>query len=167
MIVYCGSGSGEHYASTEREIETLIDQAVNNTRQRSVTSNGFEIVPERVDFSIVKGKYPEETDERWPTNYLYVSVNSKNGYGALRWWTNNIPDKAPADDPSRLVWTSKGEIAPPFDPELIADPGGPRYYSPAAAIPLAQLRKALEEFCRLRTGERPTCISWQLLEQFV
>ncbi|PZT75714.1 MULTISPECIES: Imm1 family immunity protein [unclassified Streptomyces] len=167
MIIYCGSGSGEVYARSDQEVADVIDQVINSSTIRSLTEEGFEVVPDRFDFSIVGGVYPDETNERWPNNYLYVSVNSKIGYGALRWWTSRIPEGVAEGDMRRFVWTSKGETPPPVDPELIADPGGPRYYEPGAAIPLVELRKGVEEFCRMRTGDRPECISWQLLGQSV
>ncbi|MFE3661148.1 Imm1 family immunity protein [Streptomyces sp. NPDC059165] len=41
------------------------------------------------------------------------------------------------------------------------------YYPREAAIPRAQVREALEEFCRARSGQRPECIPWLLLDQTV
>ncbi|MFJ3159686.1 Imm1 family immunity protein [Streptomyces kanasensis] len=167
MIVLGGTHAGEIYARSEREIDSLIDHIMNDLTQRGETPDGFEIVPERAVVSIVEGKYPEETDERWASNYLYVSVNTEKGYGALKWWTSKVPDEAPEDHISRFIWTSGNPNPPAFDPELIADPGNPTYYPRRAAIPATQVREALEEFCRVRTGERPECIPWLLLDQTV
>ncbi|WP_078492724.1 Imm1 family immunity protein [Streptomyces griseorubens] len=167
MIVLGGTHAGEIYARSEDEVDALVDHIMNDLTQRGTTRDGFEIVPERAVVSIVPGKYPEETDERWPSNYLYVSVNTKNGYGALKWWTSKVPDEAPEDDISRFVWTSGNPQPPSFNPELIEDPGSPSYYPREAAIPVAQVRAALEEFCRTRTGARPESVPWLLLDQSV
>ncbi|MER6853987.1 Imm1 family immunity protein [Streptomyces flaveolus] len=167
MIVLGGTHAGGIYARSETEVNDLIDHIMGDLIQAGTTPDGFEILPERAVVSIVKGKYPEETDDRWPSNYLYVSINTRNGYGALKWWTSNVPEGAPEDDVSRFVWTSGNPNPPSVDPELIADPGTPSYYPCEAAIPVGQVREALEEFCRTRTGARPECVSWLLLDQSV
>jgi hypothetical protein len=167
MIVLGGTHAGECYAGTDQEVSLLVDHIMGDLIQAGRTSDGFEIIPERAVVSIVKGKYPEETSERWPNNYLYVSVNTRNGYGALKWWTSNVPNEAPEDEVSQFVWTSGVSSPPLFDPELISDSVSPSYYPREAAIPVKQVREALEEFCRTLTGARPKCVSWQLLEQSV
>ncbi|WP_338672182.1 Imm1 family immunity protein [Streptomyces sp. SCSIO 30461] len=167
MIVLASTHAGEVYAHSEHQIDSLIDHIMSDLVQKGETDDGFEIVPERAVVSIAKGKYPEETDERWATNYLYVSVNTRNGYGALKWWTSEIPEGAPNEDVSRFIWTSGNPNPPSFDPELVADPGNPTYYPREAAIPKAQVRDALKEFCSARTGQRPKCIPWLLLDQTV
>ncbi|MFC7994033.1 hypothetical protein ACFUV2_32650 [Streptomyces pilosus] len=58
---------------------------MNDLIQLGVTPDGFEIVPERAVLSIVDVQYSEKTDRRWPNNFLYVSVNTERGYGALKW----------------------------------------------------------------------------------
>lgn len=148
MIALGGTHAGELYARTDREIDSLIDHIMSDLIQAGRTLDGFEIIPERAVLSIVKGKYPEETDERWPSNYLYVSVNTQKGYGALKWWTSSVPDQAPHDDVARFVWTSGVSSPPTFDPELISDPGTPSYYPREAALPTKQVRQALVEYCR-------------------
>jgi hypothetical protein len=167
MIVLGGTHAGDIYARSEQEIDALIDHIMNDLIQGGETPDGFDIVPEQAVVSIVKGKYPEETDERWASNYLYVSVNTRSGYGALKWWTSKIPEGASEDDVSRFIWTSGNPNPPSVDPEVIADPGTPAYYPREAAIPSLQVREALEEFCRARTGKRPECIPWLLLDQTV
>ncbi|GGR08875.1 Imm1 family immunity protein [Streptomyces pilosus] len=167
MIVLGGTHAGAVYARSEIEVDALIDHIMNDLIQRGVTHDGFEIVPERAVLSIVEGRYPEETDQRWPSNYLYVSVNTERGYGALKWWTNKVPADAPEGHASRHVWTSGNLHPPSFDPQLIEDPGSPTYYPREAAILVPQVRAAVEEFCRERTGARPECIPWLLLNQSV
>jgi hypothetical protein len=167
MTVLGSTHAGATYARTQEEVDSLITHIMGDLIQAGKTPDGCDIIPERAVLSIVKGKYPEETDERWPNNYLYVSVNTAEGYGALKWWTSNIPDGARTDDTSRFIWTSGNPNPPSSDPMLIADPGTPSYYPRQAAIPSYQVRKALEEFCQERTGARPECIPWLLLEQSV
>ncbi|MFD7895522.1 Imm1 family immunity protein [Streptomyces sp. NPDC059743] len=163
MIVY---GRGK-YARTEGEAEGLIDDIINNLAQRVIDPSGYETVPERAVLCIVGDDYPERTNNRHANNCLYVSVNTQGEYGALKWWTNNVSDGAPKDDVSRFVWTSGSPNPPAADPGLISDPGTPSYYPRKAAIPIKQVREAVEEFCRARTGARPECVSWLLLEQSV
>ncbi|GBQ03990.1 hypothetical protein SSP531S_54800 [Streptomyces spongiicola] len=167
MIVLGATHIGEIYARSDREVDSLIDHVMNDLIQKGETPDGFEIVPERAVVSIVKGKCSEETDERWATNYLYVSVNTRSGYGALKWWTSEVPDAGPGEDIAQFIWTSGNPNPPSFDPEVIADPGNPTYYPREAAIPAAQVREALEEFCQTRTGQRPNCVPWILLDQTV
>ncbi|RCH59716.1 hypothetical protein DT019_38040 [Streptomyces sp. SDr-06] len=161
MIVLGTTHEGPVYARTDSQVDALIDHIMNDLPQGSTTPDGYAIMPEKAVVSIVKGKYPEETDERWARNFLYVTVNTRNGYGALRWWTPDTPDGADEEHVSRFIWTSGNPTPPSFDPKLIFDPGTPSYYPPEAAIPVAQVRSALEEFCRARTGERPEYVPWR------
>ncbi|WP_432087344.1 Imm1 family immunity protein [Streptomyces sp. bgisy095] len=167
LIVLATTSAGATYARSEEEIAKLVEHLITGLQQGGRTPDGFAIMPERAVVSIVAGKYPEETDERWADNCLYVTVNTRNGYGALKWWTTNVPDEADRDHPSRFIWTSGNPNPPEFDPKLISDPGTPTYYPPQAAIPVAQVRETIEEFCRTRTGERPKCVPWLLLDQTV
>ncbi|WP_328969092.1 Imm1 family immunity protein [Streptomyces sp. NBC_00239] len=167
MIVLGTTHIGPTYARTDDEIGALVDHIMNDLPQGSTTPDGFAVMPEKAVVSIVKGKYPEETDERWARNFLYVSVNTGNGYGALKWWTSDTPEGADDNHVSRFIWTSGNPNPPSFSPKLISDSGTPSYYPPEAAIPVAQVREALEEFCRTRTGDRPESVSWLLLEQTV
>ncbi|MHB9859482.1 hypothetical protein [Streptomyces sp. YIM S03343] len=83
MIVY----SRGKYARSEEEVKVLVDDVMENLEQRVADPSGYETLPERASVCIVEGKYPEETDERQADNCLYVSINTHEGYGALRWWT--------------------------------------------------------------------------------
>ncbi|GAA3087367.1 Imm1 family immunity protein [Streptomyces roseofulvus] len=163
MIVAGGTHKGAFYARSEEEIDDLIDHIMNDLIQGGITPDGFQVMPEYATVCIVEGEYPEETAERWPSNYLHVAVNTSNGYGALRWFSTVTPEGADESHVSRFVWISQNSEDPPsFDPGLILDPPTPIYYPREAAIPVAMVREALEEFCRVRTGERPRCIGWML-----
>ncbi|MFJ8601359.1 Imm1 family immunity protein [Streptomyces shenzhenensis] len=161
MIVAGSTHRGDTFARSEREVDALVDRIINDLRQSGRTADGFEIMPERAVVCIM------QEDEKWPSNHLYVTVNKSNGYGALRWWTDKAPEGAAGDHISRFIWTSGSPNPPAFDPQLILDPPTPLYYPREAAIPISEVREALEELCRKKTGERPTCISWQLLDQTV
>ncbi|MEU8542242.1 Imm1 family immunity protein [Streptomyces sp. NPDC048717] len=160
MIVAIGTHRGTFYGSSDKEIQGWIDHVMSDLIQAGTTSDGFEQMPECGAVCIVKGKYPEETDERWPISYLQVAVNTGNGYGALRWFTTK-PEGADSDH-SRFVWISRNPTPPSFDPRLILDPPTPHYYPTESALPAAQVREAIEEFCRVRTGARPESIEWML-----
>jgi hypothetical protein len=162
VIVAAGTHAGAHYARSEAEVAELIDHILSELVQGGRTPDGFEVMPEHATLCIVKGKYPEETDERWPSNYLHVSVNTANGYGAVRWFSTRGPENSDEAHISRFVWVSENPSPPSFDPELILDPSTPLYYPRESAIPVAHVRTVLEEFCRVRTGDRPTGVSWMV-----
>ncbi|MFC7219304.1 Imm1 family immunity protein [Streptomyces polyrhachis] len=160
MIVY---GRGE-YARSEEEVEALIGDVMSNLRQRGFTPDGFEIMPEQALFCIVEDSYPEDADTLHPDNYLHVSVNTTNGFGALYWWTIQAPEDDAEEDVFKFHWTSRNPNPPSFDPFVVEDPGGGTYFPREAAIPVAKIRAALEEFCRNKTGRRPECVDWYLLD---
>ncbi|MFI0242928.1 Imm1 family immunity protein [Streptomyces sp. NPDC016845] len=162
VIVAGGTHAGAFYARSDSEIADLVNHIMNDLVQGGRTSDGFETLPEYATVCIVEGKYPEETDERWPSNYLHVSVNTENGFGALRWFTSKVPEGAGEDHISRFVWASLNPDPPSFDPRLILDPPTPLYYPREAAIPVPRVRAALEEFCTAKTGARPESIPWML-----
>ncbi|MEU9079159.1 Imm1 family immunity protein [Kitasatospora sp. NPDC048538] len=43
---------------------------------------------------------------------------------------------------------------------VVFDPGDPRFHNPRSCLPVLEVRAALEEFCRMGTGNRPECIHW-------
>nr|WP_121175647.1 Imm1 family immunity protein [Streptomyces sp. 1114.5] len=47
-----------------------------------------------------------------------------------------------------------------LDPRAVSDPGEPRFHDPRSCLPVPEVRAALEEFCRMGTGNRPECIRW-------
>ncbi|TRV73339.1 hypothetical protein FKN01_27655 [Streptomyces sp. 130] len=161
MIV---SGRGK-YARTEREVQHLIHEVMTDLAQRQIDPSGYETVPERAVLCIVEDDH-EERSNRWSAdNCLYVSVDIESGYGALRWWGKRRPTSRASASIFDSVWTSLNSSPPATDPLLIMDPGAGDCYPRTAAIPVPRVREALEEFCGLRTGERPECIEWQLLDQ--
>ncbi|MFS8202739.1 Imm1 family immunity protein [Streptomyces sp. CWNU-52B] len=65
------------------------------------------------------------------------------------------PENGPVDHP----WVSDGENTPPFDPEVLSDAHCPSYFDPRGVLPVADVRKAVEEYCA-SLGERPAHINW-------
>ncbi|MFF3838253.1 Imm1 family immunity protein [Streptomyces sp. NPDC001930] len=162
VIVAGGTHEGSFYARSEEEVRNFIDHVMNDLIQGGRTSDGFEIMPEYATVCIVGGEYPNETSERWPSNYLHVAVNVNSGYGALRWFSSEVLEGASEDHVSRFVWISENPDPPSFDPRLILDPPTPLYYPSEAALPVEKVREVLEEYCQELTGARPESIRWML-----
>lgn len=162
MIVAGETEAGAVFARSDAEVADLIDHIMTGLNQGGRTADGFETPPEFGTLAIVEGEYPQETNERWPISYLQVSVNTSNQYGALTWYTTRTPEGAGNDHISQFVWISHNPNPPLLDPRLILDPGTPIYFPIEAALPVAQVREAAEEFCRVRTGDRPECIQWMV-----
>ncbi|MFG2088518.1 Imm1 family immunity protein [Spirillospora sp. NPDC048824] len=97
--------------------------------------------------------------DRWDSS-LDVTINARTGYGALRWMVS--ADTVVPVDPEVAdhLWLSDNPDPPRTDPSVFADPWLPSYHYPNSTLPVAQIRAAVEEFCRTRTGQRPTCIDW-------
>ncbi|UPT47303.1 MULTISPECIES: Imm1 family immunity protein [Streptomyces] len=126
------------------------------------TPEGFEIMPEHATVAIVEDGHPERAETLWPSSYLHVSVNASNGYGALRWFSTKPPNGENENHMNGFVWVSANPNPPTFDPRLILDASTPLYYPRESALPVAKVREALEEFCRVRSGVRPECIPWMV-----
>ncbi|MFJ1796820.1 Imm1 family immunity protein [Kitasatospora griseola] len=92
-----------------------------------------------------------------PSAYLRVSANDMSGYGALIWITDGQPPRKGGIYDH--IWISDNPAPSNIDSWLMSDPYLPTYHDPASAVPLPQIRAAIEEFCRSE-GERPECISW-------
>ncbi|MFC7863123.1 Imm1 family immunity protein [Streptomyces murinus] len=98
--------------------------------------------------------------DRYFDSCLQVSTNPLTGYGALRW-------QVPEDSVVRVdreiagsVWTSKNPEPPVLDQNVVADLGDGRLFGPSNTLPISDIRAAVEEFCELRSGQRPTVICW-------
>ncbi|WP_406177779.1 Imm1 family immunity protein [Streptomyces sp. NBC_00996] len=107
-------------------------------------------------FSLASQRHSYE--QRVADNHLRVAVNRQTGYGSLIWFVDG--DSSRVGEVCESVWISDNPQPPRFDPRVVSDPGYPLFHDPSSALPLEQVRAALEEFCRIGTGERPECISW-------
>lgn len=93
-----------------------------------------------------------------PNNFLHVAANSSTGYGALIWFvSDDHPIKGGIFD---HVWVSDNPNPPSFDPRVVSDPGEPKLHDLRSCLPVLEVRAALDEFCRMGTGERPDSIHW-------
>ncbi|GAA1526430.1 hypothetical protein GCM10009678_04840 [Actinomadura kijaniata] len=97
--------------------------------------------------------------EEWDS-ILDITINARTGYGALRWTVSADTTVPVAPEIAEHLWLSDNPIPPRIDPSVFADPWLPSYHHPHSALPVAQIRAAVEEFCRSRTGQRPACIGW-------
>jgi len=113
---------------------------------------------EVASFMFADGRHSESVRDWWPDNTLQVAVNTETGYGGLVWFATQ--ERVKKDDVSEYVWVSNNPSPPSFDPRVVGDPGVPYFFDPRSTMPLDQVRAALEEFCRLGTGDRPECIEW-------
>ena len=57
-------------------------------------------------------------------------------------------------------WTSARSAGDIDDPRVVADPGEDAFHDRRNALPIAKVREAIEEFCRVGTGDRPESIGW-------
>jgi hypothetical protein len=106
---------------------------------------------------MISDRRHNDTD-RVAGNYLRVGVNVATGYGGLIWCLDRAD---PEEDAIRgHVWVSDNPNPPDHDPRVVADPGYPLFHEPRSVFPVVQVRSALEEYCRVGTGDRPECINW-------
>ncbi|MET9611959.1 Imm1 family immunity protein [Kitasatospora indigofera] len=96
-----------------------------------------------------------EPDAQSPSAYLRVTADERSGHGALSWWSS-VQTGGMYD----FFWLSDNPGPSCSGPDLVADPDSGECYEPASALPLAQVRAAIEEYCASGTGERPACIDW-------
>lgn len=142
------------YAETPAEMAALVTEAMEHLRQE--TFEPYRSPAEDAGFMFSDRKHSGLPD--MPNNYLRVAVNISTGYGTLIWFvTKGYPKSGGIYD---QVWVSNSVNEPNFDPRVISDPGEPRLHSRRSAISIGDVRAVLEEFCRLRTGDRPECIGW-------
>ena len=73
---------------------------------------------------------------------------------------NGFWDGLCEDVESQSCWVSDNPAPPDFDPRVLSDPGCPLWYDPRSTLPVARVRAALRELCRMGTGDRPECVQW-------
>ncbi|MFF3595514.1 Imm1 family immunity protein [Kitasatospora indigofera] len=138
----------DNYPSSWEEIDRLVSKSIRAASPREIAEGVYS--PGHEAWFIVR-----ETQGSRLGGYLRVAADEQSGYGALTWWTrgrtSGIHDS---------FWISDNPGPPYTGPELVADPYSGECHEPASSLPLPRIRAAIEEFCRSRTGERPTCITW-------
>ncbi|MGW4203710.1 Imm1 family immunity protein [Streptomyces sp. NPDC004726] len=98
--------------------------------------------------------------DRYFDSCLQVSVNSLTGYGALRWLVPEGSEVQVDQDIARSAWISKNAEPSISDPKVVADFSNGRLFEPRCVLPVSDIRAAVEEFCELRTGQRPVVVCW-------
>jgi hypothetical protein len=156
MILTANLFGDYRYADTAEQKVELIDEILRSLRsdgQRPETSSTVLLM-------LAERRHSNETRDWWPDNYLKVSLNLDTGYGGLIWWVS--PDRADAtqDEDDEYVWILDNPEPPSGNPSVLSDPGFPLFFSPRSVLPMSRVRAALEEFCLVGTGARPTCVAW-------
>lgn len=90
--------------------------------------------------------------------YLRFAINVDTGFAGVIWFTTLGSGRR--DEISRHVWVSENPEPPDFDPLVISDLHVPVYLAPRSTLPIPQAKQALDDFCRMGTGDRPECIRW-------
>jgi hypothetical protein len=147
------------YAETWPEMSALISEVMEHLESEGTVTHGsvrFQTPGEDARFMFSGRRHTG--DGEWPDNYLVVAVNSATGYGGLIWYvTKDFPRKGGIYD---HIWVSDNPQPPDFDPRVVSDPCEPAFHDPRSTLPVSEVRKALEEFCRTGTGDRPQSIAW-------
>ncbi|MEV8322650.1 Imm1 family immunity protein [Kitasatospora sp. NPDC056731] len=151
MILTISYGSDLRYPVSRQESDDLITEAIRFISPRT-TADGRSVARHEAWFSFT------EPQAEYPSANLRVAANETTGFGAVIWFTDGRPPRRGGiyDD----AWISDNPTPSRVDSSLVSDPGYPRFHDPASAIPLGQVRAAIEEFCRSGTGARPECIAW-------
>ncbi|MFJ1756491.1 Imm1 family immunity protein [Kitasatospora sp. NPDC088134] len=150
MILRIATEGGIEYRPTRpEEIGAMISEVFRATTPKEV-SPGVYSAGSQAWFVV-----GETSADEGPRAFLRATVDEHQGYGALSWSsdlrTGGIHE---------FLWLSDNPAPPRADPRLTASPHGGYDYDPACALPLAQVRAAVEEYCASGTGERPACINW-------
>ncbi|WP_308119935.1 Imm1 family immunity protein [Streptomyces sp. MBT84] len=143
------------------EMSALIAHVLGNLRGEK-TDQGWVSAGDDAVFSLTPARYTNDTFDWWPDNYLHVAANPSNGYGGLIWYVTGERAKKAQDEISAHTWVSNNPEPPKFDPRVVRDPSYPRFHDPRSVIPTPLVRRALQEFCEVGTGDRPKCIEWAL-----
>ena len=156
VILNVRIGSAYHYAENWSEMSELITRV---TREQQVSLPGVG-AGENAVFMFASGRHTTQTRDWWPDNFLHVGVNSSTGYGGLVWYVDPKRADKSGDENSQWCWVSDNPAPPEFDPMVLSDPGAPLRYDRRSTLPVASVISALEEFCRMGTGDRPECVQW-------
>ncbi|MFJ9447185.1 Imm1 family immunity protein [Kitasatospora sp. NPDC101235] len=151
MILHLSFDGDVMYPSDWEETNRLISKALHSISVKELR-DGEYVAGDQALFC-----YTEPT-ERHPSTYLFVAANELSGYGALTWCSDGRPPRQGGI--YEYAWISDNPSPPEIDSRLVSETYYPRFYDRASAIPLPQVRAAIEEYCRSGTGERPECIGW-------
>jgi hypothetical protein len=143
------------YGETLDEMADVIDEVMANLEFEHWV-DGQYFTGETAWFCFADRRQSDE--DLAADSYLRVAVNRSTGYGALVWFVAaSGPRKGGIFD---QVWISDNPEPPGFDPRVVSDPDLPLFFDPRSTLPVAQVRAAVEQFCRSGTGERPESAAW-------
>lgn len=155
VILSVAYGGRRHYAETPEEKNELVAEVFDNLAGESGEGRAWS-PGEDAWLSLAEERHGD--DNRVADNFLRLAVNRATGHGALIWFvTQDSPRRGGVYD---RVWVSNNPNPPAVDPRVVSDPGHPLFHDPSSALPLARVRAAVEEFCRVGTGDRPECVDW-------
>ncbi|GAA1228846.1 hypothetical protein GCM10009665_19090 [Kitasatospora nipponensis] len=155
MLLNVHVGGQWRHGETPEEKSRLISEVFGILEEKG--SGGPDWRPGEIAwFSFSEQPYGADS---WPDNCLAVSVNASSGYGGLVWFFNGGKSGRKGGVYDR-TWVSDNPAPPDFDPRVVSDPGHPLFHDPASTLPVAQVRRAVEEYGHNGTGDRPECIGW-------
>ncbi|MET8632638.1 Imm1 family immunity protein [Streptomyces sp. NPDC004680] len=147
------------YAEGSSEMSTLIAHVMEELRGERVDL-GWVSAGDDAVFSLAHARHSNDTLDWWPDNYLHVAVNPTSGYGGLIWYVSAERAEKDQEGIAQNYWVSDNPNPPKFDPRVVRDPHFPLFHDRRSAIPAPLVRKAVEEFCGVGTGDRPMCVEW-------
>ncbi|MER7753637.1 Imm1 family immunity protein [Kitasatospora sp. NPDC097643] len=144
MVLSVAIGDDISYPQSHGEIDAAIEQLVSAPYWRQPVRFAYSFGPAE-SFSDV-------------CSFVLASVDTDTGYGGLIW---SVTGRYPTHEwPFDNMWVSDNKMPPEVDPQVLSDPHTPAFFDRCSALPIAQLKDALREFCRSGNGTRPTSIDW-------
>ncbi|MFG2004841.1 Imm1 family immunity protein [Spirillospora sp. NPDC048911] len=180
LILNAHVGGAQYFALSRPRAKQLIAEMMDNlpdlrppTAPEAVNDNVPALIPEVLaelprpvrPYGGTTAIFTLDAEHRAPfthgfDSYLAVTVNALTGYGALTWLVSPDTRLPVAPELADQIWLSDNPSPPASDPHVFADPCLPSYHHPRSTLPAAQIRAAVQEFCREATGHRPSCIEW-------
>ncbi|MFJ4185031.1 Imm1 family immunity protein [Kitasatospora sp. NPDC089509] len=144
MLLTVWIGRQQHHPKTREDEDRLIRQVLEDLEYGQ---NASFILNE---FKAHESLYPDST--------LTVSLNKSTGFGGAVWYVGaHYPKQGGVYD---HVWITDNPLPPESDPNVVSDIHVPVFMEPSSVVPLSVLQRVIEEFCRNKTGDRPTSIEW-------
>ncbi|MGW7303794.1 Imm1 family immunity protein [Streptomyces sp. NPDC054829] len=160
MILTIFTGGTTYHAASGAILRRLISELVTGGHDQGSDVAGRPKGGIFATFVLLAPHRDPMKSDRYFDSYLQVSTNPLTGYGALRW---QVPEDSVVRvdwEIARSVWTSRNPEPPVLNQNVVADLGDWRLFEPRNTLPVADIRAAVEEFCELRSGQRPTAICW-------
>ncbi|MFB7496357.1 Imm1 family immunity protein [Streptomyces sp. NPDC056161] len=137
------------HLTNDRELQDFLDEIFAEENKEGYLN---------VDIQAVK----DETEDI--DNVLSIGLDYDSGYGALIWHcTDGVAEQIKtfaSADVAEYVWVSWNPAPPAVDPQIVSDPWCPSFFNRVSAIPLSDVRSAVEAYYRESTGYRPSTLQW-------